>query len=419
MRCVRQRPLGAFTLSRMTRGKIERPYPMTNLWSANAPAGFWLCEPNPSAAEWEAAVQAAEPILGLPVEVDGIDQVLDAVLGEGQFGPNRWRLSRAKRAYYAIKPALPRAIIQALRRKFNQHSISQLDWPIEERYVRFQWEVLRQVLIGSGASSVSFRHFWPAGARFALVLTHDIETAQGQAHVRAVADLEERLGFCSSFNFVPERYSVDRNLMAELCRRGFEVGCHGLKHDGKLFSSQAEFQRRADQINHYLKDFNAVGFRAPLVHRQPEWMQILNIEYDLSFFDTDPYEAMPGGTMSIWPFFVGRFVELPYTLAQDFTVAVILGETTPRLWLEKLEFIERCGGMALVNSHPDYLRSPTVWKIYAEFLEAMQKKQGYWHALPCETARWWRARSEAVPHESPSRVAVGKLSLTDDGIELQ
>ena len=31
-------------------------------------------------------------------------------------------------------------------------------------------------------------------------------------------------------------------------------------------------------------------------------MQALEIEYDLSFFDTDPCEPIPGGTMSIWPF---------------------------------------------------------------------------------------------------------------------
>ena len=78
--------------------------------------------------------------------------------------------------------------------------------------------------------------------------------------------------------------------------------------------------------------------------RNPEWMQALEIEYDLSFFDADPYEPMPGGTMSIWPFILGRFVELPYTLIQDHTLTAVLGETTPRLWLEKVDFIERYRG---------------------------------------------------------------------------
>lgn len=33
--------------------------------------------------------------------------------------------------------------------------------------------------------------------------------------------------------------------------------------------------------------------------RHPLWMQSLDIEYDLSFFDTDPYEPMAGGSMSM------------------------------------------------------------------------------------------------------------------------
>ncbi len=60
-------------------------------------------------------------------------------------------------------------------------------------------------------------------------------------------------------------------------------------------------------------------------------MQALEVEYDLSFFDTDPYEPIPGGGMSIWLYWIGRFIELPYTLAQDSTLAIVLGEETPRL----------------------------------------------------------------------------------------
>jgi len=129
-----------------------------------------------------------------------------------------------------------------------------------------------------GRSSISFRHFWPAGHRFSVVLTHDIETEEGQALVREIADLEEELGFRSSFNIVPDRYIPDDRLMGELSERGFEIGVHGLKHDGKLFSSEKTFVKRSQAINSYLGKFNAVGFRSPLMQRNPEWMQSLNIE---------------------------------------------------------------------------------------------------------------------------------------------
>lgn len=100
--------------------------------------------------------------------------------------------------------------------------------------------------------------------------------------------------------------------------------------------------------------------------------------------------------MSLWPFQLGRFLELPYTLVQDYTLTDVLGETTPRIWLDKVEFIADHSGMALLNTHPDYLRSPVTWRVYEEFLGAMQARTGYWHALPREVARWWRARAGAT-----------------------
>src|SRR5262249_29170257 len=153
--------------------------------------------------------------------------------------------------------------------------------------------------------------------------------------VRRVADLEERLGFRSSFNFVAERYALDHELIAELGSRGFEVGVHGRRHDGRELRSRRVFERHAHSINQHLRRLGAVGFRSPLTPRPPEWMQALDVEYAASFFDSDPFEPLPGGTMSLWPFTIGRFLELPYTLAQDFTLVDVLGERSPRLWLEK------------------------------------------------------------------------------------
>ena len=98
--------------------------------------------------------------------------------------------------------------------------------------------------------------------------------------------------------------------------------------------------------------------------------------------------------MSIWPFFMGHFIELPYTLVQDHTVLVVLKEKTPRLWFEKVAFIEKYKGMALVIVHPDYMVKEEYFKVYEEFLKEMSKKNNYWHALPGEVARWWRERAQ-------------------------
>src|SRR5207253_9314551 len=217
---------------------------------------------------------------------------------------------------------------------------------VEDRFVRF----LHRVLDGVDNTPTTF---WPHAAQYAFALTHDVERSAGQSFVLAVADLDERYGFRSSFNFVAEGYSVDQSLLDDLRQRGFEIGLHGLRHDGSLFASRAHFDAAVPRLNQYLHEWGAVGFRAPFTHRNPEWLQALDIEYDASCFDADPYEPMPGGTMSIWPFFCGRFVELPYTLVQDHTLFAILGERTPRAWLDKLRFVAEWGGMALVNVHPD------------------------------------------------------------------
>ena len=351
-------------------------------------------------------------------QVDDLKTLVWLTLGEGQFGPRHWQMGLTQRLYYAMKPALPRWGTRLLRRLYRRSPEThfRLGWPIEARYARFQWSVARQLQQLTGRSALSFLNFWPAGYRYAFVLTHDVETADGQDRVRRLADLDASFGFRSSFNFVPERYAVDHSLVAELRDRGFEIGIHGLNHDGRLFSSRTEFLRRAQRINRHLQDFGAVGFRAPLMHRHPEWMQALEVEYDLSFFDTDPYEPMAGGTMSLWPFAIGRFIELPYTLVQDYTLTAILGCTTPEPWLRKLDFVREYCGMALVNTHPDYLDHHRTAGVYVEFLRAMRRRADYWHALPRDVARWWRARAGAA---SAADLEGGvEATLTDAGIRL-
>ena len=142
--------------------------------------------------------------------------------------------------------------------------------------------------------------------------------------------LEEDLGFRSSFNIVPERYRVSLNLIEEIKKRGFEVGVHGLNHDGKLFFSKSIFKKRTPKINSYLKKWNSKGFTSPSMHHNLDWMHMLNIDHSTSTFDTDPYEPQPDGIGTIFPIWIEKkknkkgFLELPYTLPQDFTLFILM-----------------------------------------------------------------------------------------------
>ncbi len=130
-------------------------------------------------------------------------------------------------------------------------------------------------------------------------------------------------------------------------------------HDGKLYQSEKIFRKRAQNINGYIKDWNAVGFRSPAAHHNLDWTHYLNIEYDSSTFDTDPFEPQSDGSGTIFPFWVKGnssqkgYVELPYTLSQDFSLFILMKEDNIDIWKKKLDWIAERGGMALLDVHPD------------------------------------------------------------------
>lgn len=331
----------------------------------------------------------------------GWNGLLSYYLGEEQFGHKRYQLNAIKKVYYYLKPII--TLLPTLHTWIKRYQIIQqnkqfpIRWPIEDRFVIFLLHCMLQ------ANNGKFPDIWPEEKEFAFVLTHDVETERGLRNIHKLVELEKVYGFRSAFNLVPERYTIEINLIQDLINQGFEVGVHGLNHDGKLFFSSKIFNKRAIRINHYLNKWKAVGFRSPLTHRNPQWMQSLQIEYDSSFFDTDPYEPMPGGVMSIWPFFIGHFVELPYTLPQDSTLFNALGETTIDIWKKKIEWIAKNHGMAMINVHPDYIdfnaaqNSNTKtsnkfypFHLYEEFLSYVKAKGNYWHALPKECANHWK-----------------------------
>ena len=122
--------------------------------------------------------------------------------------------------------------------------------------------------------------------------------------------------------------------------------------------------------------------------------------------------------MCIWPFMMGHLLELPLTMVEDYTLTAVLCERTPRVWLQKIEFIEQYLGMALMNTHPDYLRDPITWQVYAGLLHEMKERSGYWHALPSDVARWWRARAGTTPGALDPRLVWGHLVIDKESHRL-
>ena len=115
-----------------------------------------------------------------------------------------------------------------------------------------------------------------------------------------------------------------------------------------------------------------------------EWLGDLPVEYDCSIPHSDPYEPQPGGCCSVWPFFIGDVVELPYTLPQDHTLFTVLGHRTIDVWLEQVERLVRLNGLIQFVTHPDpgYLGDADKRALYVELLEAVSARDDLWHALP-------------------------------------
>lgn len=317
------------------------------------------------------------------------------------------------RAFYMVKPAIPRRVQISLRKTLvHQRRQAHADtWPIDHK----------------AAKPPKNWRGWPEGKQFAVVLTHDVELQHGHDRCRDLLHLEQDLGFCSSFNFVPERYRVSPELRRYITAQGFEVGVHGLKHDGKLYQSWQVFKERAARINQYIREWGAVGFRSPAMHHNLRWLHELDVLYDASTFDTDPFEPQSDAAGTIFPFWVQGerpgtgYVELPYTLCQDFTLFILMAEQNIDIWKRKVRWVAQHGGMVLVNTHPDYMHftggKPGLEEFpverYLELLQFLRDEYAgaYWHALPKDVARFYK--DEIVQPAAPVNRSYSPLHAVD------
>lgn len=321
-------------------------------------------------------------------------------------GNNRTILPRRLLSlYYAVKPLVPGSVKAGLRRYVAGRADAAehfLDWPTDQSLDHLLRLMLRVMLEALGRDELQFAWFWPGGHPWAAVLTHDVETAAGLAHLPHIMEIERQKGVRSSFNFVPRDYVTPDSVLQNLRESGFEVGVHGLTHDGALFSDWPAFVEGVGSVNDFGRRWDAAGFRSPCTYRNPDLMARLEFEYDSSYSNSARYEPQPGGCASFFPFPLGPLVELPITLPQDHTLFGVLGEMDGNAWFSSLERIRDAHGMACILTHPDpargYVGLPENEAHYTTLLDAVVLSEA-WSPLPRELARWWRARAQASLEE--------------------
>lgn len=327
--------------------------------------------------------------------IEASESAARRLLFEEYLPENDRRPPSAMRAYYRVKRLIP----LALRHRLNSAAVRTRtrlrfpSWPCESALCELRRDWLRRALEAAGAADGWHIGFWPRGARCAIVLTHDVESLRGFERMERIVELEERHGFRSAWNLPLAQYPIDWERVAQLRARGFEFGSHGLSHDGRLFRSARDFAELGPTVERLAAEHGLRGFRAPSTLRNLQFIASMDFDFDSSFADTDPYEPQPGGTCSLFPFFLARMVELPYTLPQDHTLIHLLRRNPLPVWTMKAEWIAALGGMILTLTHPDYCGEGAYLTAYEELLKRLGAIEGAWRALPSQAAEWWRLRA--------------------------
>jgi hypothetical protein len=305
-----------------------------------------------------------------------------------------------RKLYYLVREFLPVSVRCHLQRAYfrDWEKLPFPAWPVDFTVDTLHEELLRKLMETSGAKAVPFIWFWPKGAPSCLIMTHDVETRAGRDFTTTLMDIDDSYGIKASFQVIPEtRYEVQQEYVPNMRRRGFEFNVHDLNHDGQLYQERKQFLQRATRINKYVKKFDARGFRAGVMYRNLDWYDAYDFSYDMSVPNVAHLEPQRGGCCTVFPYFIGKILEIPLTTTQDYSLFQILNDYSIDLWKKQVEMIRRRSGLMSFITHPDYLIRPRARKIYESLLEYLRQiieQEKIWMALPGEVDRWWRARNQ-------------------------
>jgi peptidoglycan/xylan/chitin deacetylase (PgdA/CDA1 family) len=337
-----------------------------------------------------------------------IDRTVAALLTESEVDPPSviQRLITGLPHYYQLVPPTLRARVLAFlvsQRRRNDDPCSFPRWPGDDTA-----DLLRYFLLGclglTSPGSASVEPFWPNGKKYALILTHDMDTTWCLKVRNDLANIEENLSLRSVW------FVVCRNLeepgvadrLARLAESGHEIGCHGWEHRPGIASFPAErldssLSKCASALSLFGPD---LGFRSPFLARGRSLYEALPkyFLYDASAPDSERYvSSSPNGCATVFPFCRSGLVQLPLTMPQD-ALLLTMGygyDDVLQLWSRKLAWVKERGGLVTISTHPEphFGASPVILKAYAGLLEAVVRDDEAWLATPREVARWWLARS--------------------------
>ena len=260
---------------------------------------------------------------------------------------------------------------------------------------------------------------WPAGVRSAACLTFDLdaETAwisrdpanidrlsvmsQGaygpKVGVPLILDFLDENHITSTF-FVPG-WTAERwpDAVAEIHRRGHEIGHHGYLHEALEGKTRAQEEQILTGSARILADITGtppVGYRAPLYEITHESIDLLrkhgfiyasNLQDSLWPYrhqGSPPVVELPATwILDDGPFFA--FGLRPNLYRQIFPPSAVLST-----WRDEFRGIHEVGGLTMLILHPQYTGRPSRLAMLQELVDEFRAADGVWITHGAELARY-------------------------------
>jgi peptidoglycan/xylan/chitin deacetylase (PgdA/CDA1 family) len=226
-----------------------------------------------------------------------------------------------------------------------------------------------------------------------LLLTHDVDTAEGLAALPRLLAVEEALGLASLVFLVTHRYAWDRAALAGLAERGHAFGVHDTTHDNRLaYLPAAAVEARIARAQQALGALDSGAFRAPAFLRSRALYEGIHrrVRVDLSTNDSALVWPHPGdGLGSPFPVRYRGLVCAPTTLPRDGELIALglEGQAALDLCVRKAEQLARAGAPAVVLTHPDPTFTDTAGRreTYGRLLERLRASGRFQLAAPART----------------------------------
>lgn len=261
---------------------------------------------------------------------------------------------------------------------------------------------------------------WPESKRYAIVLTHDVDTgwlfksAQGRYWLEAFRTAEEKNGARSAWYCVPECMHPPecRKALDSLFEKGHEIGVHGLTHDAGLAKlPPAELERKFAKAAKIMGDYGeGLGYRAPWLSRSEGMYRALSAAgflYDASAPNADCQRNNAhsnNGCGTVFPFLHENIVLLPVTLPQD-SMRLSLAKSPKAFWdwiLKLAGEIKETGGVAVISTHiqPHHSANPDMLAGYETAVSELAREEEAWLTTPKEVAKHAKQALVAVLDKS-------------------